>query len=264
MFGSAINRLFIPFTPKAPKRPFSFRPTQSLPECFELANDEVYTRSHGFLHNRAYQFFSKDGGITRVSDYVNQRFGLTKFQYIGCGDNAVVVRYSEFQVLRFRAPAVEADVNTLYVLEMPFICPVWREFEFARGRLNFVPYVPSLAVSVSIGAVSRPVAEEYVFALLRVGFESEPPMWFYDYKNYDYKFEQIGLLSDGTPIIIDHGSIILETDAPDERLDRLAEDKRLLSLRLPSSTPQWDGSWVDDHGQRKIDALPRPNNRIMS
>jgi hypothetical protein len=32
-------------------------------------------------------------------------------------------------------------------------------------------------------------------------------LWFYDYKNFAYKFEQIGLLSDGTPIIIDQGSV---------------------------------------------------------
>lgn len=246
MLGWAIKKLFTPNS-----RNDAFRPTKSLPECFELANDEIYTRSHGFLTNRAYQFFSKDSRIKRVSEYVKDRFGLTNFHYIGSGDHVIVVRYSEFQALRFRGPAVESEVNTQYVLERPFICPIWREIEFEGARLDFVPYVPSLAVSVSAGAITRAVAEEYIFALLRAGFESNPPVWFYDYKNYDHKFEQIGLLPDGTPIIIDQGSIILESDTPNERLDRLDEDKRQVSMRSISATPCWDRSWFDNQGRKK-------------
>lgn len=259
MFGSAIRKLFLSDSTQA-----GFRPAQGLPECFELANNELYTRSHGFIYNRAYQFFSKESRITLISEYMRERFGLTEFQYIGCGDNVIVVRYAEFQALRFRGPAVETEVNTQYVLESPFICPIWREIEFEGARLDFVPHIPSLAIAVSMGVISREVAEEYVFALLRAGFESNPPLWFYDYKNFAYKFEQIGLLSDGTPIIIDQGSVILEADAPKERFDRLTRDKMQISMRLASPMLPWDGSWFDVQGRRKIEALPKPSERIMS
>jgi hypothetical protein len=240
-----------------------FRPARGLVECFELANDEIYTRSHGFLINRAYRFFAKNGRIDQVSKYVKERFELCNFEYVGCGDNAIVLRYAEFQALRFRAPAIEDEVNTQRVLESPLICPIWREVEFEGARLNFVPYVPSLANAVASDVMSRELAESYVFALLRAGFESSPPLWFYDYKNHSYKFEQIGLLSDCTPIIIDQGSVILEFDAPKERVDRLAEDKMRASTRSASSMLPWDGSWFDPEGRPKIGGLPIPPARIM-
>lgn len=259
MFGRLIKAFF-----SADSTDDAFRPSQGLAECFELANDEVYTRSHGFLSNRAYQFFSKNDRIRLVSEYVRERFGLSNFQYIGCGDNVIVVRYSEFQVLRVRAPAIETEVNTQRVVESPLICPIWRELEFEGARLNFVPYVPSLANAVSAGVIPREFAETFVLALLRAGFESSPSLWFYDYKNHSYKFEQIGLLSDCTPIIIDQGSVILESDAPKERVGRLAEDKMQASIRSTSPMPFWDGSWSDMQGRPKIARFPKPGERIMS
>jgi hypothetical protein len=174
------------------------------------------------------------------------------------------VRYAERQVLRVRAPAIKTEVNTQRVLASPLICPIWREIEFEGVRLNFVPYVPSLLNAVSAAAISRELAEAYVFALLRGGFESSPALWFYDYKNHSYKFEQIGLLPDGTPIIIDQGSVILETDAPKERFHQLAEDKTQASMRSDSAIALWDGSWLDIQGRPKIDSLPKPDERIMS
>jgi hypothetical protein len=252
------------------KKPFSsrydesaFRPSLTVAECFELANAETYTRSHGFLHNRAHRFFSAENRISLVADLLAKRFGLTEFQYIGCGDNAVVVRYAECQALRFRAPALEEDVNTQRVLKSPFICPIWREIDFHGARLNFVPHVPSLAVALTRGVISPEVAERYMFLLLWAGFENEPPLWFYDYKHFAFKFEQVGLLPDGTPIIIDQGSVILQSDTPKSRLERLAEDKR--RCRHPISlTTSWDRSWRDDGGQPKIDKLPKPDDRMMS
>jgi hypothetical protein len=259
MFSGAIKKLL-----SSVSRKDVFRPTQGLAECFEWANNETYTRSHGFMSNRAYQFFCEKSRIALVSKFLRERFGLTRFQYIGCGDNAIVVRYAEFQALRFRAPAIESEVNTQRVLESPFICPIWREIELEGARLNFVPHVPSLAIAVRSDFIPREVAEEYVFALLRAGFESKPPLWFYDYKNFAYKFEQIGLLSDGTPIIIDQGSVILESDAPTERFCRLSEDKVQAKMRIASPMPPWDGSWFDIQGRPKIEMLPRPSERIMS
>ena len=258
MLGSVIKKLFSPNSSKD-----IFRPTRSLAECFELANSEIYTRSHGFLSNRAYRFFAESNRIDRVTAYINERFGLITFQYIGCGDNAIVVRYSDCQALRFRGPVVEAEVNTQTVVKSPFICPIWEEIEFDRARLDFVPYVRSLAINVSAELISRAVAEEYVFALLRAGFESSPPLWFYDYKNYDHKFEQIGLLSDGTPIIIDQGSVIPAADAPKERLAKLAEDMSLVSMRPVSATASWDGSWFDCQGRQKIDSLAKPGKTLF-
>ena len=255
MLGRAIRTLLA--------RKYTIRPTQSLSECLDIANAEIYTKSHGFASNRAHQFFSRDGRIERVSEYMKKHFGLTRFHYIGCGDNAIVVRFTQSQALRICGPAVPGEVNTYNVPKAPFICPIWREIEFEGARLNFVPYVPSVAVSVSSGLIARAVAEEYIFALLRAGFENRPPLWFYDYKNYDHKFEQIGLLADGTPIIIDQGSVILEADTPKERFDRLAEDKKQVSTRPISSIPFWDGTWFDKQGRQKIEALAKPDSRIM-
>jgi hypothetical protein len=259
MFVRARRKLFSPHSTSR-----AFRPSLGLSACFELANDETYTRSYGFIKNRAYQFFSENGRIGLVSEYVKERFGLDKFQYIGCGDNAIVVRYAEDQVLRFRAPPIDAEVNTQRVHQSPFICPIWRELEFEGARLDFVPHVPSVAMALSADIISRELAEEYVLALLRAGFESDPPLWFYDYKKSSYKFEQIGLLPDATPIIIDQGSVILESEAPKERVDRLSEDKNRAYMRAGSPMVSWSGSWIDIGGRPKIEALPKPGERIMS
>jgi hypothetical protein len=240
----------------------AFGPWLTVAECFELANAETYTRSHGFMHNRAHRFFSAENRISLVAKLLADRFGLAEFQYVGCGDNAVVVRYAEGQALRFRAPALEEEVNTQRVLKSPFICPIWREIDFHGARLNFVPHIPSLAVALSSGVISTEVAEGYMFVLLREGFENDPPLWFYDYKHFAFKFEQVGLLRDGTPIIIDQGSVILQSDAPKSRHARLAEDKRTC-LRPVSLTVSWDRSWTDDRGQPKIDRLPEPVDRIL-
>jgi hypothetical protein len=259
MFVRALKKYFL-----SRSSSHAFRPSLRLAECFELANDETYTRSYGFIKNRAYQFFSEESRIELVSEYVKKRFGLAEFQYIGCGDNAVVVRYAECQVLRFRAPPVETEVNTQRVHQRPFICPIWREFEFEGARLDFVPHVPSVANALSADIISRELAEEYVFALLRAGFESSPPLWFYDYKKSYYKCEQIGLLPDATPIIIDQGSVILESEAPRERFDRLVADKSQAYMRTSSPRVSWGGSWIDKMGRPKIEALPKPDQRIMS
>jgi len=257
MFSRIINALTGPTSG-------AFRPTNGLAECLELANDEIYTRSHGALSNRAYRFLASQGRITLVSGYLRERFGLSKFQYVGCGDNVIVVRYAELQVIRIRAPAVASEVNTHRHLESQLICPVWREVEYEGVRLNFAPYVPSLANAVSASRISREVAEEYMVALLRAGFEHSPPLWFYDHKSQSYKFEQVGLLSDYTPIIIDLGSVILESDAPEEKFDLLAAHKMQAFMRPTSATPLWDGSWLDTSGSPKIDRLPKPDARIMS
>jgi hypothetical protein len=241
----------------------AFRPSLTVAECFELANAETYTRSHGFIQNRAHRFFSTENRIPLVAELLSNRFGLTEFQYIGCGDNAVVVRYAEYQALRFRAPALEEEVNTQRVLQSPFICPIWREIDFHSARLNFVPYIPSLAVALSREVISPEAAEGYMIVLLRAGFENKPPLWFYDYKHFAFKFEQVGLLRDGTPIIIDQGSVILESHTPKSRLGRLAEDRRTCLHPLSLTTP-WDRSWKDNSGQSKIDKLPKPDDRIIS
>jgi hypothetical protein len=259
MFGRIIKALFS-ISPMSDE----FRPAHGLAECLELANDECYTRSHGALSNRAYRFLASNGRIALVSGYVRERFGLSNFQYVGCGDNVIVVRYAEFQVLRIRGPAVETEVNTHRHLESPLICPVWREAEYEGARLNFVPYVPSLADAVSASRLSRNVAEEYMYAILRAGFENRPPLWFYDHKNNSYKFEQVGLLSDYTPIIVDLGSVILESDAPGHKFDLLAAHKMQASSRPTPPTPLWDGSWLDISGRPKIDRLPKPDGRVMS
>lgn len=242
----------------------AFRPSHGLAECFEMANDETYTRSHGFLSNRAYRFLAQNGLIKVVSEYVKARFGLSKFQYIGCGDNVIVVRYAEFQVLRVRAPAIRSQANTQRVIESPLICPIWREIEFQGARLNFVPYVPSLAKAVLNGGISLQIAQEYIFALLRAGFESNPPLWFYDHKNHSYKFEQIGLIPEGTPIIIDQGAVILEAGAPQERFSQLSADKAQVFGRIVPPIPSWDGSWFDANGIPKIESLPKPCEQVMS
>jgi len=241
----------------------AFRPSLTVAECFELANAETYTRSHGFIQNRAHRFFSAENRLPLVADLLFERFGLDKFQYVGCGDNAVVVRYAERQALRFRAPPLEEEVNTQRVLESPFICPIWREIGFQGARLNFVPYIPSVAVALSRGVISQEVAEAYMLVLLRAGFENEPPLWFYDYKHFAFKFEQVGLLDDGTPIIIDQGSVILESDTPPSRLQRLAEDKKTC-LDASSRAELWNLSWTDDAGRRKIHTLSKPDDRIVT
>lgn len=215
------------------------------------------------LKNRAYEFFKEGNKIAIISDYLRNNAGLRKFQYVGCGDNAIVVRYSENQALRFRAPEVEGRANTQNVLAAPFISPVWNEVRFLGGRLNFVPFHRSLGREIISGNVSREKGENCIHSLRRAAFEHEPSIWFYDYYNYDFKFEQVALLDDWTPIIIDQGSVILESDASAGCSERIAFEKnnalnRNLQLDLP-----WDGKWVDSAGIRKIEYLEKPPADIL-
>jgi len=236
----------------------------SLRECFELANDEVYTRSQGFLANRAYKHFRSNNRIEVVSDYLVRNLGLEKFRYVGAGDNAVVVQYSDCQALRIRAPAMQGKFNTHEVQKSPFICPVWKEVNVMEGRLNFVPFVSSMGNEVTSGKISKDHAISIVFHLINACFESDPPLWFYDYCNFDYKFEQIGFLPDRTPIIIDHGSVILESDAELFGLDRLNEDKFKLAQHSFSDVHSWDGKWHDGDGTPRLKLLERPPSAVLA
>ncbi|TRD15226.1 hypothetical protein FEV53_17300 [Palleronia caenipelagi] len=189
--------------------------------------------------------------------------GLSNFQYVGCGDNAIVVRYSESQAIRFRAPEVEGRANTKVVLEAPFISPVWKEVQFLGGRINFVPFHRSLNSEIILGKINRKAGEQCIHALMRAAFQNKPPMWFYDYYNYDFKFEQVALLKDSTPVIIDQGGIILEKDAPNEYSERISSEKKgVLTADLEVDLP-WDGKWNDDTGKLKIDQLERPPVDIL-
>lgn len=232
----------------------------TLYECFELANDEIYTRSHGTLVNRAYRHYSQDGRLHRLENYLLQEYGIKEFCYVGSGDNAIVVQYAQDQAIRFRGPVDASAVNTQYVISSPFVCPVWSEVLFEGGRINFVPFIQNLAVRVSTGITSREIAEHFIFAILKAGFDSTPALWFYDYKNFDFKFEQVALLSDCTPVIIDHGAIILESDAPIEKRGRLEEDRRQCQKGFELQASGWDGSWFNRDGSAKISLLRRPKN----
>ena len=259
MIGDWINRKLLNKIQVLSKGEYN----HTLSDCFEMANSEVYTRSQMMLTNRAYGFFKAENGISLLSEFLRKKADLDRFQYVGCGDNAIVVRYSEHQALRFRAPAIEGRVNTQDVLKAPFISPVWNEVEFLGGRLNFVPFHKSLASEILSGNVKRATGEELIHILMEAAFRNVPPMWFYDYYNYDFKFEQIAILDDWTPLIIDQGGVILETDAPVECSERIASDKdRVLNEGHQVDTP-WDGKWVDGAGKPKIDHLEKPPSNIL-
>ncbi len=234
----------------------------SLEQCFEMANDEIYTRSHGFLQNRAYVFFRTNNRLQRLSDLLDSLAGINNFSYVGSGDNAVVVQYNDDQVLRLRAPAIPNQVNTHAVPAAPMICPVWKEVIFEEARLNFVPFIDSLSKRMSQGKVSRPIAEKYVHALMKGCLSNDPKLWFYDYKNFDFKFEQIGILPSGAPIVLDLGSVIYTTDATSAEQEKLSRDMEFVAA-LNVGFDDWDGSWMDLSGRPHIEALRRPPPEIM-
>ena len=234
---------------------------KSIAECFQLANEQIYDRSHGYLSNRAYDYNSQNNRIHRLEQFLRVEFSLAKFEYVGCGDNAIIVRYSDTQALRFRAPPIDGEINTQSVVKAPFMCPIFKEIEFDGCRLNFVPYIPALSLAIAAGKQTPEIGKAYIYRLLEEGFNSSPPLWFHDYKNSSYKYEQIGLLDDHTPIIIDQGSVIPEALADDRMQDRLLEDKK----RKPrnDNIPNWDGKWRDRTGAMKIESLPKPPAKII-
>ena len=244
-----------------------FQPSQekyhlSLEDCFELANSEVYTRSQGFLQNRAHEFFRVKDRIQRLSDFLDSLAGIKRFSYVGCGDNAVVVQYDDSQVLRLRAPAIEDQINTHNVPSAPMICPVWKEVVFEGARLNFVPYIYSLANHLSQRNIPRSKAEKYVYALMKGCLANDPQLWFYDYRNYDFKFEQIGILSCGAPVLLDLGAVIHANDAKAGEKDKLLNDMGIVAdLKLEFS--DWDGRWRDSNGRPYIDTLVRAPKAVL-
>ena len=236
----------------------------SLYECFELARSDIYTRSHGFFQsNRALEFFDQDNRLVDLYQFLSLRAGLEKFEYVGCGDNAIVIRYSEKQALRIRAPALEDRINTHHALSAPFICPIWKEVEIFGGRLNFVPFIPDLKNQTLRGFVNNEIAANFLIALIQAAFDHKPPIWFYDHFLAEFKFEQVGLLDDATPIIIDQGSAILEMDAPVDKKEKLESEKeRWVDYKLGDLTP-WDGRWHNEKGEAKIGSLELPAQRIL-
>lgn len=245
------------------KRSEDFRPRLSLAACLEQANDEVYVRSHGTIHNRAYKYIAGSSLVELLSEKLAQQFGLTQFDYVGCGDNAIVLRYSHDQALRLRAPADPDQINTHYVLEADFVCPIWKEFSFEGARLNFVPYIESLEARMRRNEFTNSEAEYLLQSLIQTGFQRDPTLWFYDYRNFKNKYEQIGLLGDHTPIILDQGSVIYAADAPEKWQGRLLHDERITTTNLPKGNLSWNGSWLDERGNPKILDLPQPGTRIL-
>lgn len=236
-------------------------PTQSLMACFEAANDEIYTRSHGFLENRAYAFFRANDRLERLERHLKLLAGIDGYAYVGSGDNVVVVRYDKDQLIRFRAPAIAGQANTEDVPVAPMVCPIWKEIYFEQARLNFVPFIPSLARSVAVGKITRTVAESYIYALMSGCLSCDPQIWFYDYKNYDFKFEQVGVLPNGVPIIIDLGSVIYCTDAPEADRAKLADDICLANDWNLSHSGEF--KWLDETGVAFINRLCRPSKLVL-
>jgi hypothetical protein len=234
----------------------------SLQQCFEIANDETYTRSHGFLQNRAYAFYRVGDRLARVERLLDQLAGIDGYAYVGSGDNAVIVQYSAEQVIRFRAPEIAEQVNTQVVPIAPMVCPVWKEVYFENARLNFVPFIPSLTMQLATRKISRPTAEKYVYALLHGCFSNDPELWFYDYKNFDFKFEQVGLLPAGAPIVLDLGAVIYSSDVSEESREQYQRDKAL-SAEFNQVINEWNGKWVNDFGRPYIDVLDKPPDAIL-
>ncbi len=230
----------------------------SLTSCFSKAESEIYCRGQGFLDNRVCHYVREHNLLQRLEAHCRAAYGLNEFEYVGSGDNVVVVRHCEKLAIRFRAPEIQDKINTQCVQTAPFICPIWREDEYEGVRINFVPYVPSLKRALDRRAINQSIAVGFIAQLMKAAFEYHPSLWFHDYKNFDYKFEQIGLLADGTPIIIDQGSVIEEDKARALYAERIAKDKEWCRTAEFQESSSWDGEWTDKHGGWKINSMLRP------
>jgi hypothetical protein len=141
--------------------------------------------------------------------------------------------------------------------------PRLKEVEIFGGRLNFVPYIPNLGNQILRGSIKREVGENFVIALIQAGFAHKPSIWFYNHSLADFKFEQVGILDDSTPIIIDQGAAILEMDTPSDKKEKLEKEKeKWLDRKLQDLAP-WDGRWLDEKGVAKLEALERPRQEIL-
>ncbi len=94
--------------------------------------------------------------------------------------------------------------------------PVLETVEFKAVRLDFVLCVMSFAeFEQEFEEQSDP--EMVVNFLLWYGLQQTPAVWFWDRMIGDVvKLDQVAVLEDGTPIIMDQGSVIYVSDIPTE------------------------------------------------
>ena len=235
----------------------------SLRACLDAANDAIYTSSNGMHRNRAAEFYRQADRAERLEECLASLGGILGYEYLGSGDNAVVLRYSNQQILRLRAPEIGDRPNTKTVPQAPMICPIWKESLFEGGRLNFVPYVTGLDSLISKKKYTEEQGRSLIYSLMQACFNHSPPIWFYDYKNFRYKFEQIGIFGGGVPIIIDLGAVIYVSDSTDLDRVELERDKLRTVSQPKCKLGAWDGVWHDSAGNPRIDALDKPSPRIL-
>ena len=180
------------------------------------------------IRNRACIAVENTRLLSTIEAYLRKE-GFHEFMFVGAGDNAVVVRCGDFQAIRLRGPAIDEKPETLVSPQSSHVLSVQKTVDFQGVRLDFVPYVDlTLKKAVQNRMLSPQDAEGVMQYLLWVCFEGQPPVWFWDRRNsFGHKFEQVGFLPNGKPVVIDHGSVIYVSDAPPEALPQLDQDRRL-------------------------------------
>lgn len=241
---------------------FSFRPTPIQNKTFAQVLDEgqsnTYTHSGGGS-NRAWEDIVAKGNLDEVTA-VLAADGFRRGQFVGSGDNAIIALVNDGQCLRFRGKQTESP-NTW---EAPDIDEMIGEFyrrEVAGCRIIGVNYVTSLDKAIKTEQITKADAlillEHLRIAIARNG----SGYMLVDWERGDMiKFEQVGLLPDNTPVVLDMGSVM-----PVAHLDEIfkpsyaqkhQQEYRVLQTQPIPPLPehiQWDGTWRTKDGIRKTE-----------
>ena len=227
-------------------------------QVFDDGQANTYTHSGGG-GNRAWEDIVAKGNIKEVEAALVAD-GFRRATFVGSGDNAIIALVNNGQCLRFRGKQTESP-NTW---EAPDIDEMIGEFyrrEVAGCRIIGINYVPSLHTAINAQQITK---EDALILLehLRISIARNGSGYMLvDWKRGDItKFEQVGLLPDKTPIVLDMGSVM-----PVAHLDEIfttsyahayQEEYRALQTQplppLPAKI-QWDGTWRTNDGIRKTE-----------
>ena len=222
--------------------------------------DNTYTMSLGG-NNRAWEHIVARGNIATVTDELGND-GFRRGIFIGSGDNAVIGLFNNGQCLRFRG-AKGDDPSTWDPPDIDQMIGTFYNKEICGARIVGINFVRSMKVAVDTGELSRQDAL-ILLTHLRVGIaKNNDGCMLTDWERSGIiKFEQIGLLPDNTPIVLDMGAVI-----PIKNIDSIFNEKRAAALHLeytsilhtalPEIPPSlhWDGKWTTAEGIRKTESF---------
>ena len=239
-------------------------------QCFSMLNlkevllqgqSEAYTNTMGGS-NRAYDAVVGGGYVDELQK-VLEKDGVQELAYLGAGDNAILARFAQGRLLRFRGAKIENQPNTGDSVNCEFIIRPYYKIEVSGCRVLGVYEHYSMAGAIREARISKAQALEMV-GILRTA-AAKGGYYIPDYiRGTQPKFEQFALLSDCTPIVIDMGAIVgadeyfsalvalgVATGEIERQKHEYASLRSVESMIVPHGI-RWDGKWKTAEGKPKV------------